>query len=240
MKTLKKRIKILIIAVVLIILLLVNFKSCSDLTFYKGQSENFELISKSWKDKYDQQHLVTQSTVLEKQELLTKYNTLSSGLKLKEKQLKDFKLLSSNTIVKVKLKTDTVYFSNPVFIHEKDSTNYISDYSLYFSFKDNWVDINGDLGNEDSISIDIKDSIVITSYTKRKRLHKETYIDVVSKNPYVTLTNLESYRLPQEKVIFTIAPMIGVGYDFYSKSILPFVGVGLQYHPFSIKVKKKK
>ena len=106
---------------------------------------------------------------------------------------------------------DTVYL--------KDST---TEYN--FKYNDHWLSLNGTIGKTPVINYLFKDSIILTTYRKNKKL----YIDAYSLNPNVQLTGITNLQLANDKQTrFAIGPYVGYGWN--GRKWSPSVGVSIQY-----------
>lgn len=223
----------------IVILIISQFKSCNESKQLKQDLYNSSIQITSWKDKYNQQHLTTQKLVVSRNQLVKQFDSLKTGLKVKDRHIKELQILVSNTSGKFRLQIDTIPIEILKYFTETEyDTLYYPEYGLSFSYKDDWVDISGDLGISDSIQIDLVDSVVITQYTKRKGLKKELFIDVMNKNPYVTIQNSTSFKIQEKKTLFHIGPVLGGGYSIVGNRFYPFVGVGVMFEPLTLKIKK--
>lgn len=98
------------------------------------------------------------------------------------------------------------------------------------SYKDKYLDLEGIVSDTPLFKYSIRDSLLFTTYTKKKWLlgRKETFIDAYSPNPASKIENLTGLRVSVEKPKrFGIGPYIGFGYN--GQEWKPSVGLSLQY-----------
>ncbi|MDR6565478.1 DUF6549 family protein [Chitinophaga ginsengisegetis] len=98
-----------------------------------------------------------------------------------------------------------------------------------FHFADTWLTLDGLISSEPSISYRFTDSLVFTTYKKRRNLlRSDVYVDGYSLNPNVRLQNITGIRVgtvPAGR--FGIGPYFG--YGFTGNGIGPSVGISFHY-----------
>jgi hypothetical protein len=162
-----------------------------------------------WKDKYNTEHISKMAGSIQEPSALLSAVKSQMKQQTKQKDIGDITSLSSTTSRSFYPKVDTVYLS--------DSTT-----AYKFSFHDQWLDLNGEIGKEPVINYRFTDSIIITAYQQ----HKKTYVDAYSLNPNVHLTGITALRMLNRQH-FTIGPYAGYGWN--GKAFTPSVGISLQY-----------
>jgi len=94
-------------------------------------------------------------------------------------------------------KLKTIYKTDTIKIGEKSQVINYTD----FTFKDNWIDIRGNVGKNDSIYIKGSDTLIRVDYVKRKWLlgRKRYYTDFSNKNPYIHIKGLKEVELVRKR-----------------------------------------
>jgi hypothetical protein len=108
-------------------------------------------------------------------------------------------------------------------IHPRIDTAYLLDsISTYkFSYQDDWMKLNGEIGKTATIGYLFKDSIVLTTYKK----HFQTYVSGYSFNPNVQLSGITTIKVRQPR--FSIGPSLN--YSWNGTKFSPSIGISLQY-----------
>lgn len=143
-------------------------------------------------------------------------DSLVVALDIKEKQLQAFTMASTLNEGTVRLRVDTIY---------RDSTT-----AYRFAYNDRWLDISGTVGKESLLNYKIKDSLVFSTYWKRRWFlgRKTNYIDAYSQNPNVKMVGLEGARVKvNEPGRMGLGPFIGYGYN--GRTWAPTVGFSFHY-----------
>jgi hypothetical protein len=143
-------------------------------------------------------------------------DSIKAALSIKEKQLQSFMLASTTNEGTVRLRVDTVYI---------DSTT-----TYRFAYNDRWIDVSGAVGKRSYLSYRMTDSLVFTTYWKRKWFlgRKTNYIDAYSHNPHVRVTGLDGNRISlKEPGRFGVGPYIGLGWT--GAGWAPGIGLSLHY-----------
>lgn len=120
--------------------------------------------------------------------------------------------------------TDTVYVTKVV----QDS---VQNPVTTYSYEDNWISFelrDSEIGDP-VFTWTAYDKIDIAASWKRRGLFKskELYVDVVSSNPHVRVTGLNSLRVTNKKTPFGISFV--AGYGIAGNGLSPFIGVGASY-----------
>lgn len=143
-------------------------------------------------------------------------DSIKQALNIKEKQLQSFMLASTSNEGTVKLRVDTVYVDSSA--------------AYRFAYNDRWLDIAGTIGKNSTLHYRMTDSLVFTTYWKRKWFlgRKTNYIDAYSHNPNVRVTGLDGARINiQEPGRIGIGPYIGIGWN--GTNWAPNIGLSLHY-----------
>lgn len=138
--------------------------------------------------------------IYQKEELITK--------SAKPQQITAVGTVTKGTIKPI---VDTVYL--------KDSTT-----AYNFRYNDSWLSLNGTIGKTPVINYLFRDSLVLTTYRKKKKL----YINAYSLNPNVQLTGITNLQIANDKQTrFAIGPYIGYGWN--GRKWSPSMGISVQY-----------
>jgi hypothetical protein len=143
-------------------------------------------------------------------------DSIKAALSIKDKQLQSFILASTTNAGTVRLRVDTVFVDS--------STAY------RFAYNDRWLDISGTVGKSSYLNYRMTDSLVFTTYWKRKWFlgRKTNYIDAYSHNPNVRITGLEGARISiKEPGRIGIGPYLGLGWT--GSNWVPSAGLSLHY-----------
>lgn len=176
-----------------------------------------------YKDKYGTEH--AQRLAIESSYTVLKnyYNGLLDSISqragVKQKNIKAVATTGVETGGAVALRVDTIYRS--------DTTQ-----SYQFSYVDRWIDITGDIGEQNKLTYKTFDSIVLTTYAKPSGFlglgEKHTYVDGYSLNPHSHITGLQSMLLTSERdKKFGIG--VQAGYGWNGLKWAPYFGFGIQY-----------
>lgn len=101
-------------------------------------------------------------------------------------------------------------------------------YSIEYG--DRWTSIAGRVGDSSSLTYQVRDSIIFTTYSRRKGIFgkKETILDGYSLNPAVHLTGITGVRItPEKPKRFGIGPYLGYGWDGIRWA--PTAGISVHY-----------
>lgn len=209
---------------ILLIILVVCIKTCMDQEKKTGQLNSaIKTAGDSihyWRDRYGNEHARRKLTEGDHSALELihgrQMDSLTDLLRISKKQLKAVSAVGSEISQTVPLTVDTVFINNqPV-------------YEL--RYQDHWTSIIGQVKADSSwLHYFIRDSLVITTYTKRKWLlgRKETFVDAFSQNPNLHIKGLTSYKLSESRSRLSVGPYFGIGYC--NGTITPSLGFALQY-----------
>lgn len=142
-------------------------------------------------------------------------DSLKAALDIKEKQLQSFALVGLQNQGDIRPVLERL---------PGDTCNY------RLSYRDEWMELSGVTAPTPAIHYRMTDSLIVTTYWKRKWLlgRKQTYIDAYSLNPHVTVKGLTGVRILSERPKrWSLGPY--VGYGFNGAQWQPTIGVGLQY-----------
>jgi hypothetical protein len=143
-------------------------------------------------------------------------DSIKAALSIKEKQLQSFTFAATVNQGYVLLRVDTVFVDSAT--------------AYRFAYNDRWLDISGTVGKNSYLNYKMTDSLVFTTYWKRKWLlgRKTNYIDAYSYNPNVRITGLDGARISiKEPGRIGIGPYLGLGWT--GSSWAPSVGLSLHY-----------
>lgn len=144
-----------------------------------------------------------------------KIDSISAALQIKTSDLQA--ALTARTISQgtVKPTVDTI---------RKDSTT-----QYKFHFADSWLTLDGLISPDPTISYRFTDSLVFTTYKKRRNLlRSDVYVDGYSLNPNVRIQNITGIRVGSAPAgRFGIGPYFG--YGFTGNGIGPSVGISFHY-----------
>ena len=205
-----------LLLIVVSILSLTCIKQCN---VHQMDQELMESLNDSvvrFKDKLGVDHVKITSLQSSNLDLVTRLETSNETVKELQNLIKSSKKkhIETATVIKTITKLDTILVSEPA----KDPT---------FRLKDKYVDFFAqytDKGLESKISF--------TSYLKllyhyeRKNLFSRKYlvVEAVDDNPYLTVEDVRSIRVPMKSRRFGIGPFIGLDYR-----LNPTFGIGLTY-----------
>lgn len=133
-------------------------------------------------------------------------------------QLNQVTVMGVASTGRVQLRVDTIYI---------DSTQ-----AMNFNYKDRWIDITGTIGRESYLQYSTFDSLIVSSFTKRRGFlglgRKDTYIDAYSLNPHSKISGLQGIQIAKERPRrFGVGPYVGFGYA--GGRWWPMMGFGLNY-----------
>lgn len=191
----------------------------------KEKQINLEQV-KIWKDKYNKEHFLLEKERLNKEVFERQADSMARLLNIKSKQIKQVSHIKTQVVLSEKLKT--IYKTDTIKIGEKSQVINYTD----FTFKDNWIDIRGNVGKNDSIYIKGSDTLIRVDYVKRKWLlgRKRYYTDFSNKNPYIHIKGLKEVELVRKRENWSVGPFVGIGLIYGHKvEFKPTVGVSLQY-----------
>lgn len=84
----------------------------------------------------------------------------------------------------------------------------------------------------------VPDTATFIQTFKNHLFKPSTYsIDIHHTNPYFKTTEGMSYTVKENKVLFTIGPVMGIEYNPFTKITSPFVGIGISYNLIGIRKK---
>lgn len=214
---------------IIIIFLLVTVTALSLKSCFHQKKENAILkdvveikqdSTSYWKDRFNTEHGEKLSADASLSTLRSVYNQLldsvSNRLDVKDNSIQSVTAASTSGSGKIVPKLDT--------IHSPDST-----LQYRFRYKDRWLDLDGIVGKDPSISYQFRDSIVFTTYKKKVGLLKrQTYIDGYSLNPNVRVTGITGIRVSNIKERrFGLGPYLGYGWNGAKWS--PSAGISIHY-----------
>ncbi|MEX6689234.1 hypothetical protein QTN47_17120 [Danxiaibacter flavus] len=213
------------IVALLILCLVLSLQTCfkkvqqvSDLKDVVNASQD---TVKKWKDKAGNEHaqkvLVTADVSLLKAVYQKQIDSITDLLNIKQSQLEAYTGVSLKNSGSIRPKVDTITLVD-------------SSKEYQISYSDRWLSLSGKLGKDPLINYAFTDSLTVTVYHKRKNLfsRSQTYIDVVSLNPNVTVTGLTGFRIPVKKPgRFGVGPYFGYGYS--DGKWQPSAGISIQY-----------
>lgn len=208
MKEILKQYKsFIIIAILLIITVVLLFRSCRQSKINDSYQEPNKIdttsIVKKWRDKYNKEHTTAKTMQINYANLL---NTKDAELiKLREEIAKDKtitgKMVVSNTTkqtIKPKVKDSIVYVNKNDTI--KESTIKL------FNYKDEWLTMDGSLFPNDSMTVnyDVKNKYDFTTKFKGGNLFKkpETFVEITNLNEHTTTDKVIIYQVQQPPVTF--------------------------------------
>ena len=146
-------------------------------------------------------------------------DSISRRTVAKQKNIKAVATAGVEAIGEIALKVDTVYTRDTLKIYN-------------FTYSDRWINLSGNIGNQNNLTYKTYDSIVLTTYAKPSGFlglgKKHTYVDGYSLNPHSRITGLQSLLLTSERdKKFGIGIQAGCGYN--GGQWAPFIGIGIQY-----------
>ena len=219
--TVNTYIKIAIPYIVIVILIYINIKQCTNNSItQKTNDHNIEVLTDSIKT----------------------YKTLSGDIEVEKKILiGDISLLKKTNDslynklndMQVKNPSQVIYIKNDVEYETHDTTYIINntDTTHLFNFSNKWRELSGEVSVHDTLfNLTFNKDIVHLDYTIAVSDGKAY---VTSSNPYVKFNNIEGITVPTPKTKhWCIGPVIGVGVNT-DLNIRPFVGFGISYSLFS-------
>lgn len=176
-----------------------------------------------YKDKYGTEHAQRLAVEGSYTVLKNYYNGLLDSVSrrtgAKQKNIKAVGTVGTEASGEVALKVDTVYTSD-------------TSRTYNFTYSDRWINMSGNIGNQNNLTYKTYDSIVLTTYAKPSGFFglgkKQTYVDGYSLNPHSHITGLQSLLLTSERdKKFGIGIQVGYGYNGLKWA--PYFGVGIQY-----------
>lgn len=177
-----------------------------------------------WRDEYNNLHYKYERIIVDNSVLQVYSDSLAKILKIKNKQIQAFTFVKSQFALDkpldIEVKYDTVW---------KDSIRKIIEYKD-FKYKDKWVDIKGDVGKTNLISLTSQDTLTKVDYWNRKWFlgKKHYYSDFTNQNPYNKIQGLKQVELQPTISRFNIGPHVGI--DINSQfEIQPSFGISIQY-----------
>jgi hypothetical protein len=222
----KYQVQRVVIFFLLIVCTGLSFKSC-----LRKEKENIVLkeayqiredSTSFWKDSLGRVHAQKKLIEADIASIRTVYrlqiDSITAALEIKSNDLQA--AITARTVIQGTIKpvVDT--------IRTDSSQNY------KFHFSDSWLTLDGLISSEPSISYRFTDSLVFTTYRKRRNLFKsDVYVDGYSLNPNARIQNITGLR------VTTVRPgRIGIGpyfgYGFTGNGIGPSIGISIQYALF--------
>lgn len=211
---------------IFVVLFLLRLNTCN----HQGKTPPLTGVdsAKYWKDKYGNEHATLTQMSLDKEDLQKRVDSIANVLKIKPKQVISY--------AKGKVIVDTVLVPDVVEVPVHDTitnTDYIA-YDLNYS-DSTFIHIKGRIpSNPQKLEIGVTANIVMTDYWKRKKVlglrigKKEHYTDIGTDNPYIKLTNAESFKLKdQPKLRLKTGVGIGLNLDPFTRTVHPGIQVGI-------------
>lgn len=231
------------IVVLLAVVTIFSAKSCIRYKREAKSAQNvangivFNLEAKTWKDKYNQEHLQVKQYELEKAVFNKYVDSTAKLLNIKSKQIQSITQINSDLNIKLK----NIFSKDTSYRIAKDSSRVIS--QIDFKYKNplnkdvNWLNITGTIGDVDSLDVTGKDSLQIVDYWKRLWLlgPKQFYVDVTNKNPFINPNQVKTVKPVYQEPTFILGPSLQGTY--LNQKVQFYPGVSLIYYPFSIKIK---
>lgn len=131
-------------------------------------------------------------------------------------------------------KPDQVVYIETVVEHEKHDTTFIRETvdSIYnFDFSNKWRELTGNIKVDSSdVSLNIDKDV---TYFDASVVIKDNKAYVTSNNPYLKVTNMSGYSIPEKKdKKWGIGPYAGIEYDFAKREWGVSLGISISYHLF--------
>lgn len=208
---------------ILIVVAAISLKSCLQVRRENDiLKRNIEVKIDStvyWKDKYGTEHASRRLAEGNLETIKISYQRLMDSVKarlnIKKNNIQTITTVGSVVGASIIPSVDTIY---------------TQDTSYNFSFRDSWLQLSGTIGKESKISYNFKDSLVITTYSKRKSLFGPyvTYMDAYSLNPNVRISGINGLRITATKDSrFGLGAYLGYGWNGQHWS--PSVGLSIHY-----------
>ena len=202
-----------ILAIVLLISYILYFKTNTNVKLSNKPDVYTEVTT--WKDKYNNEHAVLQTALLEKEQFKKAVDSISEVLKVSKNNI--------DGVLAVTSKLDTIFQPKyiPVYMDGKK----------YFGFekKDNYLTLTAIIKDTNDISVRLQslDTLHVVSYHKTKFLGATTnYVDISNSSPYNKIVSGYNYIQKEHTKRFGIGP--NVSYDPINNKVT--VGIGLQYN----------
>jgi len=171
-----------------------------------------------WKDKYGRSNALAEQLRIDRQTMRKHYEEKLSKVPGRIVEVETVRLVTTDTLTLVEVQNDTVLVAQ----ESEGATGKL------FEASDEWSRFEVyNLGFAPAINYHVKDSVTMTTYSKRKWVFgaKEYFVQGTSHNPNTEIIGLESIKVAEQKR-FSIGPYVGVGFN--GRSFDPQIGVGVQ------------
>jgi predicted RND superfamily exporter protein len=225
-----------VLIIVLAVILFFSIKSCNNnkqlvrdtqaVYAYDDSIANSKI--RTWIDKYSKEHKTVENLVVQREALAKQVDSISSVLKIKEKQIQRLSVSVNKIEIHEKLKVDTFYKKVPC----DDADSLIIANNYQFKWKDSWMEASGSIGGDkDSIHISGVDTLNRVDYWKRKWFlgAKHYYSDFSNSNKHIKLANNKSVQFRDKEKKWSIGAGGGISYPINAPVNFkkPIVSVGL-------------
>lgn len=213
---------------ILIVFLLIVVATLSLRSCFRKERENIVLkeavqikedSTSFWIDSLGRTHAQKRNIEADLASLRTLYHvqidSLTAALEIKDKELQGVIMTSSSATAKVIPKVDTIRVDSSI--------------GYKFRYNDKWLTLEGIISKDPYISYAFRDSLVLTTYTKRTGIfRKEVYVDGYSLNPNVRITNITGIRVATQNTSrLGFGPYVGYGWT--GQKWQPNIGVSFHY-----------
>lgn len=214
----------------IIILALLLLKTCNEKANLKNQVtairkiNNFEKQSlentvKYWKDQAGEEHATVEKTLGDLLVNNEYYDSLSSLLRIKPKNLQAVAVTRTVTKINAPLTIKTI-FRDTCF--DKNGETIIYNTKSAFSWSDPWTNVSGTLNqntyDKDSIHIQSIDTLTAIDYWQRSRIlglrigKIRGYIDYTNANPHNKITGAKKFEITPPKYKWSLGLSANLGY----------------------------
>lgn len=236
-KRYKKDIIYISIIIVILLLITVDCKGNAGIVSSDTLSKDYSKDVKFWKDKYGEEHAQVEEITLQKDQFEAEVKKLSQVLKVSEKSITKVTKVVTKGQLSGKLTTHTTIPTDTIKKQSGTIKNPLVQ-STTFEYEDKpWVSIKGEVGQKDSIHLEINDTLTITNISKKKWFlaRRRYFTDVSNKNPHIDIKGVRTLGKEVKEPNFILAPTMTLGYSPISPSPQIVFGVSIIYYPLSIK-----
>jgi len=175
---------------------------------------------KHWMDKQGREHGQVRLAEADIASLRAVYrgemDSVMAALKIQQKQIQALTVLGVTTAGRIRPEVEDFKIADRTY--------------KKFHYGDPYLELDGILTDTPFISYKIFDSLIVTTYSKRKWFlgRKEIFLDAYSRNPAAHISGLIGLKVATEKPKrFGVGPYFG--YGFNGQAWQPSIGLALQY-----------
>lgn len=204
-------------------------RSCSRNKDLETELKASKQSVKYWQDESGNAHARLKKVEYEKKEMKKQVDSIAAVLKIKPKTIKSYIQADAKIDTVLKPEYIPVYITDTIQIGDSIRIDSILAYQL--DYQDSvWLSIKGTVPSKSGLQVSLQTKISVTEFYKKKWFlgKKHHYIDIGVDNPYIKLSNAQSYHL-KPPARLRIRPGIGLGvtYDPINQRFVPGIQGGI-------------